>query len=159
PRGKGLLGEPQQHGRVLADRVQEHRPIELRGDLSHHMDALRLQVTEVAERVPPDFRDHGGSRSREILTIHVRGRQLHKSMPELCRQAGGTRSHTTDSSIPREPRKVPQQNGFLIGGDETRTRTYKGSTPHYPTRIVRDRTTRGDLGPPGWHLMVSRKRE
>ena len=38
-----LLRQPQQDRRVLADRVQHHRPLELGDDLAHDVDALGLE--------------------------------------------------------------------------------------------------------------------
>ena len=46
-RTEGLLGDPEQHDRVLAAREQEHRPLELGGDLAHHVDRLGLQLLEL----------------------------------------------------------------------------------------------------------------
>ena len=43
PRVERLLRQPQQHRRVLADRVQHHRPLELGDHLAHDVDALGLE--------------------------------------------------------------------------------------------------------------------
>ena len=45
-----LLGEPQQHDRVLAAREEQHRPLELGRDLAEDVDGLRLELVEVRER-------------------------------------------------------------------------------------------------------------
>ena len=42
-----LLGQAQQHDRVLAAREQQHGPLELGGDLAHDVDRLRLELVEV----------------------------------------------------------------------------------------------------------------
>src|SRR5262245_34606618 len=51
---KGLLGQPQHHRRVLADRIQHDRSLELGDDFAHDVDALgfeRAQVVVAAQRV------------------------------------------------------------------------------------------------------------
>ena len=53
---EGLLGEPQQDDRVLAAREEEHRPLELRGDLAHDVDRLGLERVEVGEMDGPSLR-------------------------------------------------------------------------------------------------------
>ena len=42
-----LLGQAEQHDRVLAAGEEEHRPLELRGNLAHDVDGLRLELVEV----------------------------------------------------------------------------------------------------------------
>ena len=42
-----LLRQPQQHRRVLADRVEHHRPLELGDHLAHDVDALGLERAQV----------------------------------------------------------------------------------------------------------------
>ena len=54
PRIERLLRQAQQHRRVLADRVQHDRPLELGDDLAHDGDAFRFERAEVIE--------HGGGR-------------------------------------------------------------------------------------------------
>jgi hypothetical protein len=44
-----LLGQPHQHRRVLADRVQHHRPLELGHHLAQHVEALGLELAQVRE--------------------------------------------------------------------------------------------------------------
>jgi hypothetical protein len=46
-RPERLLGQPQEHDRVLAAAEQEHGPLELGRDLAHHMDGLGLQLLEL----------------------------------------------------------------------------------------------------------------
>ncbi len=46
---EGLLREAQEHDRVLAAREEEHRPLELRGDLAHDVDRFRLERVEVTQ--------------------------------------------------------------------------------------------------------------
>ena len=48
-RMEGLLGEPQQHDRVLAAREEQHRPLALGGDLAHDVDRLGLELVEVRD--------------------------------------------------------------------------------------------------------------
>src|SRR5262249_23380990 len=50
-RVKRLLRQAQQDGGVLADRVEENGPLELRGNLPQHVNALRLQVPYVIQRI------------------------------------------------------------------------------------------------------------
>ena len=42
-----LLRQPQQHRRVLADRIEHHRPLELGDHLAHDVDALGLERREM----------------------------------------------------------------------------------------------------------------
>src|SRR3954449_4611981 len=51
PRPEGLLGQPQHHDRVLAAAEEHHRPLELGGDLAHHVDRLGLEDLQVVELV------------------------------------------------------------------------------------------------------------
>ncbi|RMV96151.1 hypothetical protein ALP01_05381 [Pseudomonas caricapapayae] len=53
-----LARQVQHHGRILADRVQHHRVIELGGDLADDVDAFRLQLFQMRQ-----FVNHGYSRS------------------------------------------------------------------------------------------------
>jgi hypothetical protein len=46
-RPEGLLGQAQQHDRVLAAGEQQHGPLELGGDLAHDVDGLGLQGSQV----------------------------------------------------------------------------------------------------------------
>ena len=46
-RAKRLLGQAQQHDRVLAAAEQQHRPLELGDDLAHHVDRLGLERAQV----------------------------------------------------------------------------------------------------------------
>ena len=48
-RAEGLLGQAQQHDRVLAAAEQQHRSLELGRDLAHHVDRLGLQRPQVAQ--------------------------------------------------------------------------------------------------------------
>jgi len=50
-RRERLLGEAQHDSGVLADGVEHHGPLELRGDLTDDVDALLLQLLQVAEGV------------------------------------------------------------------------------------------------------------
>ena len=47
PGTKRLLGQAQQHDRVLAAAEQQHRALELGGDLAHHLDRLGLERAQV----------------------------------------------------------------------------------------------------------------
>ena len=44
-----LLGQAQQHDRVLAAAEEQHGPLELGGDLAHDVDRLGLERLEVGE--------------------------------------------------------------------------------------------------------------
>ena len=48
---EGLLGQAQQHDRVLAAGEQQHRALELRGDLAHDVDRFGFERVEVGELV------------------------------------------------------------------------------------------------------------
>ena len=48
-RAKGLLGQAQQHDRVLATAEEQDRALELGGHLAHDVDGLGLQDLEVGE--------------------------------------------------------------------------------------------------------------
>ena len=48
---EGLHGEMQHHRRILADRIEHHRPLAFGDDLAHDVDALRLEPIEMAERL------------------------------------------------------------------------------------------------------------
>ncbi len=48
-RAKRLLGQAQQHDRVLAAAEQQHRPLEFGRHLAHHVDRLGLQRAQVAQ--------------------------------------------------------------------------------------------------------------
>ena len=48
-RAERLLGQPQQHDRVLAAAEQQHRALEFGGDLAHHVDRLGLERAQVAQ--------------------------------------------------------------------------------------------------------------
>ena len=61
-RPERLLGQPQQHDRVLAAAEQQHRPLELGGDLAHHVDGLvlervQLRASAIAEALDAHSRD------------------------------------------------------------------------------------------------------
>ena len=45
-----LLRQPQQHRRVLADRIEHHRPLELGDHLAHDVDAFGLERPQVVLR-------------------------------------------------------------------------------------------------------------
>ena len=49
PGMEGLLRQPQQDRRVLADRVQHHRPLELRRHLPQDVDALGFEQTKMTQ--------------------------------------------------------------------------------------------------------------
>ena len=55
---EGLLGEPQQHDRVLAAGEEQHRPLALGGDLAHDVDRLGLELVEMGEREGRDGDAH-----------------------------------------------------------------------------------------------------
>ena len=48
---KRLLGQPQEHDRVLAAAEQEHWPLQLRGHLSEYVDRLGLERLDVRELI------------------------------------------------------------------------------------------------------------
>ena len=51
PRGKRLLAQPDQHARVLADRVEEDRALEPGDHLTEDVDALCLEHIEVRQLI------------------------------------------------------------------------------------------------------------
>ena len=51
PGVEGLAGEVQEHGRVLADRIEQHRTLELRSHLADDVDAFGFELLQVGERV------------------------------------------------------------------------------------------------------------
>ena len=68
-RAERLLGQAQQHDRVLAAAEQQHRLLELGGDLAHDVDRLGLEGLEVSGRAahataPPEWRDAGRASGR-----------------------------------------------------------------------------------------------
>jgi hypothetical protein len=72
-RVEGLLGEAQQHDRVLAAREQQHRPLELRGDLAHHVDRLGLELTQLRQaQILLDGGQRWASSSRRYRSAHSR---------------------------------------------------------------------------------------
>ena len=57
PRIKRFLGQTEEHRRILADRVEHDRALELGGDLANDVDALRLeraQMVQLWRRCPDD---------------------------------------------------------------------------------------------------------
>ncbi len=66
-RAERLLREAQQHDRVLAAAEQQHRALQFRGDLAHHVDRLALQCPQVAQL---RARRHAHGRS-PALTVHA----------------------------------------------------------------------------------------
>jgi hypothetical protein len=52
-RPEGLLREVQHDDRVLAAAEQQRRPLELRRDLAHHVDALGLEHVELGQPSTP----------------------------------------------------------------------------------------------------------
>ena len=50
-RRKGLLRQANHHRRVLADRVEHHRVLTLGDDLAHDVNALGLELLQVAQIV------------------------------------------------------------------------------------------------------------
>ncbi len=68
-RPEGLLGQAQQHDRVLAAGEQQHRPFELGGDLAHDEDRLRLERVEMGQAALQRAVDLGlGAEHRAITT-------------------------------------------------------------------------------------------
>ena len=55
-----LTGQVQEHGRVLTNRVEHDRPLELGNDLTHHVNGLSLQLLEVGPLVSC-VRRHGSA--------------------------------------------------------------------------------------------------
>src|SRR3712207_8860395 len=53
PGAERLLGDAQQHDRVLAAAEQQHGALELGGDLAHDVDRLALERVEVRKLVAP----------------------------------------------------------------------------------------------------------
>ena len=68
-RAECLLGETEQHDRVLAAREQQHGPLELGRDLAHNVDGFRLELIEVGAL---DVRDHQSRCSpHSVLSVPV----------------------------------------------------------------------------------------
>ena len=60
-----LLRQPQQHRRVLADRIEHHRPFELGHDLAHDVDALGFQGAQMVEL------EAGGRCLADVATVDI----------------------------------------------------------------------------------------
>jgi hypothetical protein len=58
----GLAGKMQQDGRILADRVHQHRLAELRGGLAEDVDRLGFQQVEMGNASRHDAAPFTGSR-------------------------------------------------------------------------------------------------
>ena len=71
-RPEGLLGQAQQHDRVLAAAEQQHRPLELRRDLAHDEDRLILERVHAASLTK---RSRPLVRQRARLPAQRRGRR------------------------------------------------------------------------------------
>ena len=71
-RAERLLGEAQQHDRVLAAAEQQDGPLEFGGDLAHHVDRLGLERAEVAQlRARSDAHCEAGSTCRPHSVLSV----------------------------------------------------------------------------------------
>ncbi len=81
-----LLREPQQHRRVLADRIEHHRPLELGDHLAHDVNALGLERPEVV--VP-----QRGLRGHHARCRPGRLGQLHRCLVISSAQRTGYRGH------------------------------------------------------------------
>jgi hypothetical protein len=46
---EGLLRQPQHDGRILADGVEHHRPLKLRGHFAQNVNALRFKQAQMAQ--------------------------------------------------------------------------------------------------------------
>src|SRR3954447_1017818 len=57
-RAERLLGEPEQHDRVLAAGKEQHGPLSLGGDLAHDVNRLRLELVEMRQRAALGARPH-----------------------------------------------------------------------------------------------------
>ena len=65
-RGEGLAGQVQQHRGILADRIEQHRPLELGRHLAEHVDRLGLERPQAAR--------HGRADRRRRLRVRVEER-------------------------------------------------------------------------------------
>ena len=106
-RPEGLLGEAQEHDGVLAAGEEQHGPLELRGDLAHDEDGLRLERIQVADALT------GGAFRQRSRLDHVRGCDLcsvgqrvrrfdftsHRTAPR-GRRAAGPRTRPVLWSVP-----------------------------------------------------------
>ena len=93
-RAERLLGEAQQHDRVLAAAEQQHRSLEFRGDLAHHVDRLALQRPQVTQLWA----------LRDAHHAHCARLAVHASSPFIAlprRRANHTRSCPCPPSGPR----------------------------------------------------------
>src|SRR4029078_11445616 len=69
-RAERLLGEPEQHDRVLAAGEQEHGPLAFGGELAQDMDCLVLEGAQVRPAIRPDGGHFAGDpRARSMSSI------------------------------------------------------------------------------------------
>ena len=79
-----LLGQPQQHDRVLAAAEEQDRALELGGDLAHHVDGLGLERLELGEG-----RHAAASRVASPSSASKRSAQPFERDPDWRRIGGG----------------------------------------------------------------------
>jgi len=71
-RAEGLLGEAQQHDRVLAAREEQHRALELGRDLAHDEDGLGFERVEMGQAPRQGaLGDLCGFDHRRLATMHM----------------------------------------------------------------------------------------
>ena len=138
-RAERLLGQAQQHDRVLAAAEQQHRALELGGDLAHDVDGLgleRLQVGELAgmrsascgrpRRGRRARRRHDGERESAPTERRARPTIVHvgTSTPALLSTpSAGAEQHAAERRAQR------------AGGD---ARQQRGADPHAGQRADQD---------------------
>ena len=92
-RPEGLLGEPQQHDRVLAAGEEQHRALALGGDLAHDVDRLGLELVEVRERARArrsrSCRHPVGDRPSSSSFARTTAADSSGVRPSVCRRSSG----------------------------------------------------------------------
>src|SRR3546814_7327548 len=83
-RVKGLAGEMQHHRRILAHRIEHHRPLGLGDHLAHDVDAPRLELLEMGEAAAK-FRL--GVHQAATLSIGMRSEEHTSELQSLMRNS------------------------------------------------------------------------
>ncbi len=135
PGGTPSARKPQQHRRVLADRVHEHRPLELGRHLAQDVDALGLEPAQHGERIDLGGHVRAGIEFRAMLTGDdcaraTRGdRPISQSGPAL-RGSGprerGSRAACRNGSTHRTRARPMRPDTFPAA---VRRRTRQGESP------------------------------
>ena len=107
----------QQHGGILADGVEQHRPAELRGSLTENVDALRFQQIEMRQR-----RGHATASARGRRGLLCRPHSLpsscsHHQRPALTSSPGAIARVHGWQPIEGKPRACSGLTGNVVGRD------------------------------------------